>query len=63
MPTPMPIQLSPLLACSGLSCPAGHEETALNAYFAAKKTSTTGFALDAKPKPSGEIDAYLKPAA
>ncbi|OWK39540.1 DUF2213 domain-containing protein [Fimbriiglobus ruber] len=43
----------------GLTCPAGHEETALNAFFAAKKSSTTGFALDAKTKRSGELDAYL----
>lgn len=43
----------------GLDCPAGHEETALNAFFAAKKQSSVGFALDSKPKRSGEIDAYL----
>ena len=43
----------------GLSCPTGHEETALNAFFAAKKQSAVGFALDAKPKRSGEIDAYI----
>jgi ADP-ribose pyrophosphatase YjhB (NUDIX family) len=47
----------------GLTCPAGHEETALNAYFAAKKASSVGFALDSKPKRSGEIDAYLNPTA
>ncbi|OWK42185.1 DUF2213 domain-containing protein [Fimbriiglobus ruber] len=46
----------------GLDCPAGHEQTALNTFFAAKKNSTTGFALDAKPKRSGEIDAYIKQA-
>lgn len=46
----------------GLSCPAGHEETALNSFIAAKKHSTVGFALDSKPKRSGELDAYLKPA-
>jgi mutator protein MutT len=46
----------------GLDCPAGHEETALNAFFAAKKLSDTGFALDAKPaKRSGELDTYLTP--
>jgi len=43
----------------GLTCPAGHEETALNVYFAAKKPSTIGFALDSKKKKSGEIDAFL----
>ena len=43
----------------GLACPAGHEETALNAFFAAKKTSSVGFALDAKSKRSGEIDTYI----
>ena len=43
----------------GLDCPAGHEETALNVYFAAKKASPLGFALDSKAKRSGEIDAYL----
>ncbi|MHC5543236.1 DUF2213 domain-containing protein, partial [Singulisphaera rosea] len=44
----------------GLDCPAGHEETALNAFFKAKKAPTSGFALDAKPtKRSGELDAYL----
>jgi 8-oxo-dGTP pyrophosphatase MutT (NUDIX family) len=43
----------------GLACPAGHEETALNAFFAAKKASTTGFALDSQAKRSGELDAYL----
>jgi hypothetical protein len=43
-----------------LNCPVGHEETALNAFFAAKKSSTVGFALDSKTtKKSGEIDAYL----
>ncbi|OWK47577.1 hypothetical protein FRUB_01276 [Fimbriiglobus ruber] len=47
----------------GLTCPAGHEETALNAFFAAKKSSTTGFALDAKAKRSGELDSYLNPTA
>ncbi|OWK36911.1 Phage protein [Fimbriiglobus ruber] len=47
----------------GLTCPTGHEETALNAFFAAKKPSTVGFALDAKPKRSGELDAYLNPTA
>jgi mutator protein MutT len=46
----------------GLDCPAGHEETALNAYFAAKKSSTTAFGLDSKPKRSGEIDAYITKA-
>ena len=45
----------------GLACPAGHEETALNAFFAAKKPSSVGFALDSsKQKRSGEIDAYIK---
>lgn len=43
----------------GLTCPAGHEETALNAYFAAKKLSTVGLALDSKKKKSGAIDAFL----
>jgi 8-oxo-dGTP pyrophosphatase MutT (NUDIX family) len=43
-----------------LACPAGHEETALNSYFAAKKSPSIGFALDAKPKRSSEIDAYIK---
>ena len=44
-----------------LTCPAGHEETALNAYFAAaKKGSSLGFALDSKAKKSGEIDAYIQ---
>jgi 8-oxo-dGTP pyrophosphatase MutT (NUDIX family) len=43
----------------GIACPKGHEETALNAYFAGKKASSIGFALDAKPKRSGELDAYL----
>ncbi len=44
----------------GLACPSGHEETALNAYFAAKKTPAGAFALDSRPKRSSEIDAYLK---
>ena len=45
----------------GLDCPAGHEETALNAFFAAKKSSNVGFALDSSnTKRSGEIDAYIK---
>jgi mutator protein MutT len=45
----------------GLDCPAGHEETALNAYFAAaKKSPTSAFALDSKTKKSGEIDAYIQ---
>lgn len=43
----------------GISCPAGHEETALNAYFAGKKASPLAFALDSKSKRSGEIDAYI----
>lgn len=44
----------------GLDCPEGHEETALNSYFAAKKASPLAFALDSKKsKRSGEIDAYL----
>jgi 8-oxo-dGTP pyrophosphatase MutT (NUDIX family) len=44
----------------GLDCPKGHEETALNVFFAAKKPSTTGFALDSKKAmKSGELDAYL----
>ena len=43
----------------GLSCPTGHEETALNAFFAAKKQSALGYALDARPKRSGKIDAYI----
>ena len=46
----------------GITCPKGHEETALNAYFAGKKASPLAFALDSKQKRSGEIDAYLKPA-
>ena len=48
----------------GLDCPAGHEETALNAFFAARKTSTSAFALDGKKaKKSGEIDAYINKAS
>ena len=47
----------------GLTCPAGHEETALNAYFAAKKASSVGFALDSRPKRSGELDAYINQTA
>ena len=44
----------------GLDCPAGHEETALNAFFKARKAPTSGFALDAKTtRRSGELDAYL----
>jgi hypothetical protein len=42
----------------GIACPKGHEETALNAYFAGKKASPVGFALDSRKK-SGEIDAYI----
>lgn len=44
----------------GISCPKGHEETALNAYFAGKKASPLAFALDSKQKRSSEIDAYVK---
>ena len=45
----------------GLDCPAGHEETALSAYFAAaKKSPTSAFGLDSKVKRSGELDAYLQ---
>ncbi len=43
----------------GIACPKGHEETALNAFFAGKKASPLAFALDSKPKRSGEIDAYI----
>jgi hypothetical protein len=43
----------------GIACPKGHEETALNAYFAGKKASPLAFALDSKTKRSGELDAYL----
>lgn len=43
----------------GITCPAGHEETALNAYLSGKKASTTGFAMDSKRKSGGEVDAYL----
>ena len=43
----------------GIACPKGHEETALNAFFAGKKASPLAFALDSKPKKSGELDAYI----
>lgn len=48
----------------GIDCPAGHEETALRAYFTGKKTSTSAFALDSKKaKKSGELDAYINKAS
>ena len=44
----------------GIPCPAGHEETALNVFFAANKPSRNAFTLDsADAKRSSEIDAYL----
>lgn len=44
----------------GIACPTGHEETALNVFFAANKPSKHGFSLDSAPKArSSEIDAYL----
>jgi uncharacterized protein len=47
----------------GIACPKGHEETALNAYFAGKKASPLAFALDSKTKRSGELDAYINQTA
>ena len=45
----------------GLTCPAGHEETALNAYFAAKKACRPPASpwIPSWPRSPAEIDAYL----
>jgi uncharacterized protein len=46
----------------GLSCKRGHEESILNGYLAAAKTSPmVNVALDSTPR-SSQIDEYLKGA-